>query len=740
MSLRALRHARPARFARVVCTVLAVGAVSCQSKSSSAPAAAVSPSTPLALSTSDPASAPSDVVETIYDGGLKTWADWGWAKREVSGPGPAKVNFSGWGGWILANQGLTTMRFGSLVFRMKARETDGDFLTVHLVGPGGDVAEVTVGPEHRSHLTGANAGWDRVEIPFAQLDPDSVPFDRVVFRAQRSTTDEWTLIDAIGLTRAKPGDDAIHAGAAPPASALAGTSRRTLPIRISCGARATKISPLIYGIAYSHMDDTKEHQWHMGATIRRWGGNNMSRYNWQIHALNLDSDWFYENHTVPPYTTFLAEDAAHGVSSALTIPMIGWVAKDASSVGFPVSAYGPQARTDPSNQEAGNGQTKDGKDIRPGPATRTSIAATPEWVSQWVAAIRAEDARSRRRSVQQYILDNEPALWNHTHRDVRPEPLTYDELVQRTIDYGSAVRRADPDAVIAGPAEWGWVNYIYSAKDAENNYAKVDRRAHGDVPLIEFYLRKLHEYEQRSGTRVLDVVDLHFYPAFEDGTPRTEDAKDPLRLRSTRSLWDPDYVDESWIHEKIRLLPRLKEWIAANYPGRGISIGEWNFGGETRMSGALATAEALGRFAQYGVTSAFYWTFPPPGSPTMLAFATYRNFDGKGGHFLDWMLPAGPPVEGLVSAFTSRDEEGKHLVTILVNQSPDVLVDAQVDLSSSGALASRQSYTLARGMRAIAAGPVTSDASPSFTQSLPPYSITVLDIHLAAPLAGGLTN
>ena len=54
------------------------------------------------------------------------------------------------------------------------------------------------------------------------------------------------------------------------------------------------------------------------------------------------------------------------------------------------------------------------------------------------------------------------------------------------------------------------------------------------------------------------------------------------------------------------------------------------------MSGALATAEALGRFAQFGVTSAFYWTYPPENSPAMWAFRAYRNFDGKGGHFLDW--------------------------------------------------------------------------------------------------------
>jgi len=67
-------------------------------------------------------------------------------------------------------------------------------------------------------------------------------------------------------------------------------------------------------------------------------------------------------------------------------------------------------------------------------------------------------------------------------------------------------------------------------------------------------------------------------------------------------------VDESWINERMRLLPLLREWVAQNHPGLGISIGEWNFGAESHMSGALATAEALGRFGTEGLTSAYYWT------------------------------------------------------------------------------------------------------------------------------------
>src|SRR5205823_3582014 len=107
------------------------------------------------------------------------------------------------------------------------------------------------------------------------------------------------------------------------------------------------------------------------------------------------------------------------------------------------------------------------------------------------------------------------------------------------------------------------------------------------------------------------------------------------------------------------LLPRLHEWIDQEYPGRGISIGEWAFGAEQHMSGGLASAEALGRFVQYDVTAAFYWQFPPAKTPTYYAFRAYRDFDGKGGRFLDYWVPTW--ASDKTSLFASRDREGKHL-------------------------------------------------------------------------------
>lgn len=664
-----------------------------------------------------PATATSDalqVAEPVYDGALKSgWQESGTAVRELAAGAPAKVRFSDSGQWVLAHAGLGGP-YGGVLFRVKEPPGEGEFLGVRLGSADGHTfPTVKLKPDH---CTDGGKGWTRVFVPMAELDPDGAAFDRVVFLPFRPFGGEWVLFDKIGL-----------AGAAPIASQAvrSGDTGKAVRTRLACDAPATKISPLIYGVSAGE-------DWaRLGATARRWGGNPSSRYNWENQFSNGAQDWFFENRPGGSYSDFLADDTAHGAQTALTVPTLGWVAKDGKSYAFPVSVFGPQNKTDPWRADAGNGVNASGANIAPGPPTQTSVPAPPDWVKRWVSSIRANDAKAGKRSVYEYILDNEPMLWNTTHRDIHPEPLGYDELLDRTIQYGGAVRSADPDALIAGPAEWGWPAYFFSAKDMVDK-AHTDRRAHEDRPLIEWYLRKLREHEEKTGTRVIDVLDLHYYPqasnVYGGGAGGTDRSTQLLRLRSTRSLWDPTYVDESWIKEPVRLLVRMKEWVDRNYPGRGLSIGEWNFGGEKDPTGALATAEALGRFAQFGVTSAFYWTAPAAGASSSFGFLAYRNFDGRGGHFLDWYIPT--TGAGGASVFASRDADKKHIIVVAINLAPDAALLAELDLGSCGTVASEQSYVYSSGASKFEASAQVPGTAIPLQQSLAPWSIVVMDIHL----------
>jgi hypothetical protein len=676
--------------------------------------------------------APYRVVEPIYQGGLKGgWRD---ASRSPVGAGaagssPARVSFASGGDWLLVRPSLEG-RFGALAFRMKAPAGLGDFLEVRV-----DSTSSRVFPRVKvtaSHCLDAGDGWVEALVPMSELDPEGAAFDRVVFRAIHDVGPGQVSFDEVGLTEV-----AGDAGADP----LVAAPTRAVSMRIDCSAKPRPISPLIYGFSYYALTDRDAQghgQWRLGGTIRRWGGDATSRYNWELgNASSAGKDWFWENVDTPPYTVFLDDDATHGIQSALTVPTIGWVAKDSWSVSFSTSAFPNQEKIDDQRPRAGNGKSKDGKDLAPPDPTTTSVAAPPEFIAGWVQAIRARDADAGKRSVDIYILDNEPALWSSTHRDVHPTPLTYDELLDRALRYGAAIRAADPGARIAGPAAWGWQELFFSGKDSlYPSVLRPDRRAHGDVPLLPWYLRRMHEEEEKSKVHILDLVDVHAYPQANNvyGNGAVDAATAALRVRSTRALWDPTYVDESYIRQPIEMLPRLHRWIDENFPGLGIEIGEWSFGGETDMSGGLATAEALGRFGQYDVATAFYWTYPPPDSPVTFAFRAFRDYDGKGARFLDQSLATSSSET--TSLFASRDEASTRLVAIALNLDPRSAAATDVDISSCPPAGEGRVFTY-RGNAAegLAARPAPEVDPRRLRIVLPPYSITVIELPLAGRAA-----
>lgn len=667
---------------------------------------------------------PPVVVEAVYSAKLQPgWNDYGWAERSLN-QGPAALDFKQKAGWIIAKPGFDKP-VGGLVVRFASEPVGSskvrDLMSVHLSDPSDtEYPRINFSPQYlKAEAPDAEGYWDAY-VPMTALNPDGLEFDRLVIKANDSVSSAKVVISEIALTAVVPGSEK------PPKSVLPAT------LHVDCKAPRHAISPHIYGLAFGK----NPYIWNMRPSGRRWGGNPTSRYNWKINAWNTANDWFFRNVTPDiSWETFIAENRQQKVGTALTVPILGWVAKDNESPGFPVSKMGKQQNVDPYKPDSGNGIGPDGKNLPSGAPGLTSIEAPPEYVAEWVRTIRELDKRSGQRSVTQYILDNEPALWNSTHRDLHPQALTYDELLDRMIRYGTVVRREDPEAVIAGPAEWGWPAYQWSALDAEKGFLlKPDRRAHGDVPLVEWYLQKLAEHERKTGVRILDVLDFHFYP-MADGlgigakgnTDRTSAYK---RLRSTRALWDPTYVDESWIKEPVRLIPRMKDWIAKNYPGRGISIGEWNFGAENHVSGGLATAEALGRFAEAGITSAYFWDQPIDRSQAYWAFMAFRNYDGKGGRFLDSFVPSSVSGEALkddqdVSSFVSIDAERKRMVLVWLNLQHDQPRLGTLDVSSCGEVKSVRTWANRGGKEGLTEASV-SDGKILLT----PWTTQVVELEL----------
>src|SRR5204863_3639740 len=119
-----------------------------------------------------------EVAELIFDGKLgQGWDDWGWGQHELKDGQPAKVSFGGYGGIILHHDELPS-RYGGLSFRYLAPDSFGYFLEASLQYRQVDeeaLPPVLIQPRQVAKLPG---GWVEVLIPWAELNPNSSPFDR----------------------------------------------------------------------------------------------------------------------------------------------------------------------------------------------------------------------------------------------------------------------------------------------------------------------------------------------------------------------------------------------------------------------------------------------------------------------------------------------------------------------------------------------------------------------------------
>ena len=343
----------------------------------------------------------------------------------------------------------------------------------------------------------------------------------------------------------------------------------------------------------------------------------------------------------------------------LTIPTLGWVAKlgpnRAKLPSFSVTKYGAQKSTDPYLPDAGNGVLAGGANVTGNDPNDADVPADANFQAGWINHIVSQWGAASSGGLQYYIMDNEPSLWYSTHRDVHPVGPTMDEVTNDILAYGAKVKATDPTASVVAPEEWGWSGYFSSGYDqqygaAHNYQGHPDRDAHGGMDYLPWLLSQVHKSDLATGKRSLDVFSVHFYPQGGEFSDAVDTRTVLLRNRSTRQLWDPNYVAESWIGDTVMLIPRIKGWVNSYYPGTKTAITEYNWGADGNISGATAQADIFGIFGREGLDLATRWTMPAANTPTYQAMKLYRNYDGKKSAFGDTSVSdvAPDPGHGLV--------------------------------------------------------------------------------------------
>jgi hypothetical protein len=545
----------------------------------------------------------------------------------------------------------------------------------------------------------------------------------------------------------------------PPQGAVKPGDPGAADVRFQIDATKTKpISPFIYGMN-SYTDwigaPAGAFPWFgatppAGVTLNRFGGNRLSAYNWENNYSNAGNDYgpfsndgFLSSSRTPGEAVRSRASAtfARGAAFMVTVPMLGYVAADGN---------GPTG-----SDEAGLQQRLATRFVVSVPRKGAPFSMTPsltdgkvyqdEFVN-WVDKTFPGRVNDTRTPIF-FSLDNEPDIWHNTHEEIKskvngqPSYETYDGFIKATIDYASAIKDVVPDALIFGPAV-----ATYAGAATLGRHPSPDPVWKNEF-FLDVYLKKLRAAEQTHGRRLLDVLDLHWYPQIDnignEYAPQT-DAMIQARVQAPRSLWDPTYNEGSWVNQvtngPIQLIPSLRKRIDQHYPGTKIAITEYYYGRGGDISGGIAQADVLGIFGREGVHSATLWpnadvwAYGGDGSKAYAylfgAFKLFRDYDGKGARFGNLSASATTTDWARSSVYASADDEsysGTHRVVVVAinkNKSP---TSAAITVTDMHRLTKAEVYTMADGSPDPVRKPdISIETQNAFIYTMPPLSVTTL--------------
>ncbi len=519
-------------------------------------------------------------------------------------------------------------------------------------------------------------------------------------------------------------------------AAAAYAQNAAVTVNVDAAAKRLPISPNVYGLSFASSAQLAD----LNVPINRSGGNAATRYNWQANASNRANDWYFESIGEDSATpgeaadTFISNSKASGAQAMITVPIIGWVAKlgpnRAKLSSFSVAKYGAQQYTDYWMPDAGNGVLSNGQEITNNDPHDANMPVDASFQLGWFQHLVGKWGDAAHGGLRYYILDNEHSIWFSTHRDVTPTGATMDDVFSKMVAHAQAIKGVDPNAVVAGPEEWGWGGWFYSGYDqqyaaAHNWCCYPDRMAHGNMDYAPWLLDQFQRRAYLDGKRLLDVFTLHIYPQGGEYSDDTSTAMQQKRNRSTRSLWDPSYTDESWIGQPVFLIPRMHQWVDSYYPDTKIGITEYNWGAESHINGATTQADILGIFGREGLDLATRWTTPDAGTPVYNAIKMYRNYDGANSVFGDISVSAGGPNPDNVSSFAAVRSTDKALTIMLINKALTGNTPATINVANFATSGAAHRWQLTSTNTIDHLADVTPTGS-SLSVTLPPQSITLL--------------
>jgi hypothetical protein len=467
------------------------------------------------------------------------------------------------------------------------------------------------------------------------------------------------------------------------------------PVRIDIDLTKGKkpVSPFIYGknnvlpstyLSGTNADITKAKE--AGVKfVRQGGGNNSTKYNWRL-KLSSHPDWYnnvYTNDWDAAAKNLF--DKMPGVHGMWSFQLLGKAAANTKN-NFPDWTYNQSQWWAGTAQNLAGGGQPNTTGVNSGKA---SVEGNPDlytmtWTADSTVGILDKWFGSKglgydKNRLRYWSMDNEPEIWSGTHDDVMKTQCSAEEFMQSYFKVAKAARAKFPDIKLSGPVpanEWQWFRW-------------ADGSTTGGKPWLEFFIKRVSEEEKATGIKLLDVLDIHYYPGSSDPATclqfhrvffdRNYVYPEANGLRTLNGGWDTSLTKEY-------ILGRCSDWLikymGANH-GVGLAVTETALNSSNANVQAAWYASTMGEFMKNGVEVFTPWGWNVGMWETLHLFSRYN----KGNY-----VQATSQNESLVSAYPTVNAAADSMTVVVVNRS--LTEKKTVNLTFAGYLLQNRAYSM----------------------------------------------
>jgi len=511
------------------------------------------------------------------------------------------------------------------------------------------------------------------------------------------------------------------------------------------------VSPFIYGRNNSVSDDPSNPtsaatwQFYKDAGLnfyRENGGNNLSKYNWRL-KLSSHPDWY--NNVYKHDWDFAAASLQQNIPSAQGMwgfQLLGQAARTTAN-NFNDWAYNQSQYWSGLGQDlAGGGVVNPSGGSQALVNGDTSLYlehwnedSTTGILNHWFGSggVGLDPTR-----VRYWNMDNEVEIWDGTHDDVMPVQLDAESFMQRFFAVAKKARVLYPGIKLSGPVspnEWQW----FAWKGGQVVGTDGVR-----YPWLQFFIKRLAEEQQRTGIRLLDVIDLHFYP----GSSNTADI-----LQYHRVFFDSTYqypeangvhlVNGGWDNsiQVEDIFGRCQKWLDQYMgPGNGVTcaISETSVNLNNNPNAqAVWYASTLGEFMKHGVEYFSPWGWEKGMWETLHLYSRYNKTNS---------IDALSDDENNVSAYATANNANDSVTVVLVNRSLTLgktvtvrlanfkLPNQPVQLLTLSNLPTATETFISHTNNALQSSTITPASDTTLQLTLPPLSISSLQLARSLPV------